>query len=135
MNETVPSPIPNRQAEQQRDDLSPLSPVILQPPRSDLDDNQNTIDRTNQPASLALPNANPNVKGPISQARADSSRIIYRPSTQDFRGTMIYPSDMLVEVEASEEPTTPTYQKRGRFIVWPVTFNAQDLAIPLGNRV
>ena len=141
MNETVPSPITNRQMEQQREDLSPLSAETFQPTRCDVEATENNMDGTIQPVGLALSNTKAMpvtrryVKIPSPRSKADSSRLIHRSSTQDMAGMMIYPSDMLVEAEASEEPTTPTYQKRGRFIVWPADFNSQDLSISLRNRV
>jgi len=141
MSETVPSPITNRQMEQQREDLSPLSAETLQPARCDVEATENNLDGTIQPVGLAMSNTKAMpvtrryVKMFSPRTKADSSRLIHRPSTQDLAGMSIYPSDMLVEAEASEEPTTPTYQKRGRFIVWPADFSSQDLSIPLRNRV
>lgn len=139
MNETAQSPIPIRQAEPQANKLLPQSPVIMEPCKDDIGATENTIDGTTHPSSPALPKTTPTparfyIKVPCPQAKSGSPRFLRRTSAKDISGMIIYPSDELVEVEASEEPTTPTYQKRGRFIVWPAAFGAQDLSITLRNR-
>jgi len=148
MNDILSSPIPKRQTEHhQCDDLSPVFPVILQQPPTTT---EVTIRGTNQQPRasrlLALPDhADPITGGrlyveiPTNTNQMDTSRlIIHRPSKQqqqqDYGEMQIYSSDSLlagdeigISSPPTSEPTTPTtFQRRGRFIVWPaVALNGQ----------
>lgn len=138
MNDGVHSPLPNRMMEQQHNEMSPLSPLVLA--MADFGAIGSVSGTCRQKRNLALPSTTPapstsNACGSGSQLKSDSRPFIQRPSAQhSIGGTIVYPSEMGIEVEAGEEHLTPTYQRRGRFTVWPAAFTGNNISLPLGNR-
>ena len=140
INDTVHSPIADRNSEYYHGQLSPISSVVFDSSPDALSKgNANSDQETTSsgPASLTIPTA----------GSYDSSAqviIVENGAMSNYRGfkrtpppavTEIFPSDLGVEVAASaykdREPISPNFQRRGRFLVWPASSTGRGQALSM----
>lgn len=128
----VHSPVPDRQQECHDDELSPVSDVTFGPTTT-TEANAAMLSSAVQDSNLSLPRTETCPTSPqtsrinrFSSMDGSNHQNIQRPQ----QATAIFASDLGVEVATvhceGDLPTTPTFQRRGRFIVWPASFGQEQ---------
>ncbi len=130
MMETNQSPVPTRKAVC-HDELSPISPVILEGYSNKLDSMSRQVESLNIPCVSSCEVIRVKYENEIDGKQHRFFQRATRSTTE------IFPSDIGVEVAASSGgrvgPRTPTFQRRGRFLIWPATCG-QDQVLQMGSR-
>jgi len=136
INATTQSPIPSREAVSS-EELSPISPLILETAFSNSERQRSIFLGTGEAEGLSLPCVSTSDVIRVSYTNAPNGKHHRFFQRHTPSSTEIFPSDMGVEVADSARtnsgPRTPTFQRRGRFLIWPAGCG-QDQVVPMGTR-